>query len=373
MMPGDKMHFAVAEVAGYGAGVASDSVYRDYGGGVGNLITDRPAGVDFRRVPSWYYKIYEPWTTVAGRGNPVAIGSDYLQTHPLPWYVDTPVVSIRDVADRAIQMYTGRSYVKYDLSQYEPNPVNLEGYPVAPYPGVYNSIPIPCPAPVLSVSNLNPFNDLPIATEEIKWGPQVEALTNTTSGWSRLNAPLKYYLVMRTVGPNTLGPWVVLDTVLRQDPRYLSNTLPRLYKNGNYCFYDQNVQLGTNYYYTVVSVDSLGGKSGMTNTVYKEAQLPSVAKMSKVYVSPNPFILISHYQDNTNKLQFYGLPKHATIRIFSFGGQLVQTIEHNVDSYGSPWYQISRTGQWLASGVYYFTVDDHDTGDRAWNKFVIIH
>jgi hypothetical protein len=366
MMPGDKMHFAVAEVAGYGAGVASDSVYRDYGGSLGNLNKDRPAGVDFRRVPSWYKIIYEPWTTVAGGANPVPVGSDYLQTHPLPWYVDTPVVSIRDVADRAIQMYTGRPLVKYELSQYEPSPVNLEGYPVAPYPGVYNSVPIPCPAPVISVNNLPAVN-------EVTWGNQVEALTNTTPGWSRLNAPLKYYLVMRTVGPNMLGPWVILDIVQKQDTRYLSNTLPCGYKNDKYSYYDQNVQVGTWYYYTVLSVDTLGGKSGMTNIIYKEARLPAVSKMAKVYASPNPFIITSHYGDNTNKIQFLGLPKHATIRIFSFGGQLVQTIEHNVDSYGSPWYQISRTGQWLASGVYYFTVDDHDTGDRAWNKFVIIH
>ena len=69
---------------------------------------------------------------------------------------------------------------------------------------------------------------------------------------------------------------------------------------------------------------------------------------------------------------FYGLPPQATIRIFSYSGQLVETIEHNADAYTVEWYQISKNNQMVASGVYFFTVDAPD-GKRTRGKFVIIH
>ena len=75
----------------------------------------------------------------------------------------------------------------------------------------------------------------------------------------------------------------------------------------------------------------------------------------------------------TDKLQFMGLTKRCTIRIFSYSGQLINTIEHERDTYGNPWYQISRNNQLLASGVYFFVVEDRDSGAQAHGKFVIIH
>jgi hypothetical protein len=36
------------------------------------------------------------------------------------------------------------------------------------------------------------------------------------------------------------------------------------------------------------------------------------------------------------------------------------------------WYQVTRNNQMLASGVYFFTVDD-DQGNRVQGKFVVIH
>jgi hypothetical protein len=68
-----------------------------------------------------------------------------------------------------------------------------------------------------------------------------------------------------------------------------------------------------------------------------------------------------------------GLTARATIRIYSYTGQLIQTIEHDRASYGNPWYQLSINNQVIASGVYYFVVQDHDTGEIARGKFVIIH
>ena len=67
-----------------------------------------------------------------------------------------------------------------------------------------------------------------------------------------------------------------------------------------------------------------------------------------------------------------GLPKQCTIRIFSYSGQLINTIEHNRDTFGKPWYQITRNNQVLASGVYFFVVEDPN-GARSHGKFVVIH
>ena len=68
--------------------------------------------------------------------------------------------------------------------------------------------------------------------------------------------------------------------------------------------------------------------------------------------------------------------KKCTIRIFSYSGQLVRTLEHDTpetEGYSHEWFQITRNNQILASGVYFFTVDDAATGKRATGKFVIIH
>jgi hypothetical protein len=99
----------------------------------------------------------------------------------------------------------------------------------------------------------------------------------------------------------------------------------------------------------------------------------------KLYVAPNPLILSSNFGGSTkegdikDKIGFYGLPKRSTIRVFSYSGQLVGTVEHNSNTYSHEWFQISRNSQRIASGVYFYIVEDLDEGTRATGKFVIIH
>lgn len=339
--PNEKMRFAVAEVVGYGPGVASDSIYQDLGGG----IRGEPEPY-LHPVPSWYNTL-----TYSNVGNPPYIGSNYLQTNPLPWYVTPGIVSIRDVADRAIQMYTGKSLVKYDSLQYEPQNSRMNGY------GAYSTVAIPFPSPIIKIENTR------AAVNKIVWEPQVEDFTSI-----KLNAPFKHYEVMHATHP--LGPWSVIDTVTKRDLRYFNDSV--------YVVYDTSSNLGDFYYYAVVSVDSLGGKSGMTNITQHETQAPAVESLGKVYVVPNPLVVTSSlsgsdpYGEVTDKVQFMGLTKKCTIRIFSYSGQLINTIEHDRDTYGHPWYQISRNNQILASGVYFFVVED-ESGTRSRGKFVIIH
>ncbi|TFG95876.1 MAG: T9SS C-terminal target domain-containing protein, partial [Calditrichales bacterium] len=170
LTPGQKMRFTVAEVAGYGPGVASDRQYTDLGGAVRAGVDE---GAYFNPVPSWYDTLQYNYL-----GSKNYIGSEYLKTHPLPWYVTPGVVSIRDVADRAIQMYTGDPLMKYDSLQYKPEE--------APTSGRYNTISIPVPAPVIRIE------DTKAAANKVLWGPQVESFNSP-----RMHAAFSHYEVLR--------------------------------------------------------------------------------------------------------------------------------------------------------------------------------
>ncbi len=348
MPVGEHLNFTIAEVVGYGPGVAGDSIYVDLGGGTGSEAT-----LGFHPIPSWYKQFSY---TDAG-GSPPVIGSNYLQTHPLPWYVTPGVVSIRDVADRAIQMYTGSPLIKYDTLQFEPA--------TTPVHGIYSTVTIPIPAPALRVE------DSPDIKNKIIWGSQVENFSNSQAG-GRLKAGLLYYRVLRS--PQALGPWVVIDSVAKRDTRFFNSA------TSEYVVQDIQSRLSESYYYSVVSVDSLGRTSAMTNRLAHETQKGAVLTLGKVYVAPNPLIVTGGFGGSVasgaelnDKIGFFGLPRKATIRIFSYSGQLIQTIEHDVNTYSVEWFQVTRNNQLLASGVYFFTVDDLLQGKRATGKFVIIH
>jgi hypothetical protein len=342
LAPGDVAKFTVAEVVGYGPGIASDTIYKDLGG---STLVSTETGSGLHPVPSWYNSISYPEVQ-----NPNSMGSNYLQTHPLPWFVDPKVVSIRDAADRVIEMYTGGPLVKWDSLQFEPKntPVN----------GNYK-VKIPFPAPVIRVDNTSS------ATNKVIWGPQVEAFATP-----RLTAGFSHYLLMRALNP--LGPWTLIDSVGRRDPRY--------FKDSIYVVSDILSDLGVDVYYAVYSVDLTGGKSGFTNMTYHVTQAPAAPVLGKVYVVPNPLVVTNGRSgsaaggDVSDQIGFFGLTKKCTIKIFSFSGQLVQTLEHDGDAYSEvSWFQISRNHQMVASGVYFFVVQDAETGKLAKGKFVIIH
>lgn len=351
--PHEKLRFAIAEVCGYGPGNASDVQYTDMGGGGGTATGE--TGTYMHPVPSWHDTLWYPAMNVDVA---VGMGNTYLQNYPLPPYVNSNVVSIRDVADRAIQMYRGvSSPVKYDSLQYEP--LN------SPFPGVYNVPNIACPAPAITVAP-NPG----ISTTEITWGPQVDSITSSMPQFSNLRAPLSYYQILRSV--SAIGPWTVLDSVGKKDSRYYNATVQK------YVYDDQTSRLATNYYYTVVSVDALGGKSGLTNMTSFAPNLPAAGKLGKVYAVPNPYFVntpFGDWQKYPNKISICGLTKRATIYVYSYSGQLISTVYHDGDKLmtDTEWIQLTRNGQMIASGVYYFVVEDKDTGDRSWGKFVIIH
>ncbi len=342
MAPGTVSKFAIAEVIGYGAGVAADSIYKDMGG---STQASLETGTGLHPVQSWYKTLTYPEANVP-------VGSNYLQTHPLPWYVHPGVVSIRDVADRAIQMYIGGSLKSYNTTQFDPK--------LTPEHGVY-SVPVPRPAPILHVENMR------AATNKLTWGPEAELGDST-----KFLSSLSHYLVYRSLDP--LGPWTVADSISIRDPRNWHDSV--------YVYVDLLSEIGLEVNYAVVSVDALGNHSGMSNFINHETQspIPPGYILGKVYVVPNPLIVTNGQKGSasggeiTDRMTFIGLTKKCTIKIYSFAGQLIHTIEHEGDTFADvSWYQVSRNQQLIASGVYFFTVKDAETGRISKGKFVIIH
>ena len=95
--------------------------------------------------------------------------------------------------------------------------------------------------------------------------------------------------------------------------------------------------------------------------------------MNKVYVVPNPFFVSSGFEGfgQENAVGFYGLPAKCTIRIYSYAGQLVETIEHDEPVFSTAWFQVTRNRQDIASGVYLFVVTTPE-GDQTTGKFIIV-
>ena len=114
-------------------------------------------------------------------------------------------------------------------------------------------------------------------------------------------------------------------------------------------------------------------ESGKTNITRFQKNIGAVAEMDKVYVVPNPFVLNSGFSGTgtEDQIGFYGLPETCTIRIYSFAGQLIDVINHDVPTYSEPFYQVTLNHQVMAPGMYFFVVSTPE-GDETGGKFVII-
>jgi hypothetical protein len=345
MLPHQKIRFSIAQVAGYGAASLNDvrAGLKDEGGSCGSECGEASTNnwYAWNPVPSWDTTIQYGQTSDP---NVNTYGSNYLSKYPLPQYVNSKTVTIRDVADRAIELYTGQPLVDYDTSQYWPERSDSIGkYQVA----------VSYPAPSIRI----PMDSLP--HNVINWGPQVEFFTHP-----RLKAPFSHYEVYKS--PHALGPWILIDSVAKEDPRY--------FKDGSYQLEDRFVKVGESYYYSVLSVDTLRNKSGKTNLTLHETQQLGFNVLTEIVVVPNPLIVKSGWEGAGNidmRIGFLHLPKVCTIRIYSYSGQLVNTIEHNSGLYSTAWYQVTRNNQLPAPGLYFYVVDTPN-GERKHGKFVVI-
>lgn len=339
---GEKARFAIAEVVGYGAARLEETLagLKDQGGSCGEDCGE-PTDSAFYPVPNWW----QPITYGGVLNNAFTYGSTYLSNYPIPDYVNSDVMTIREVADKAKFAYTGSD---------APPPYWPEFFPEK---GVYK-IPVPVPAPVIRITNTD------LAENKITWGNQVEFFSHP-----RLQGKLSHYEVLKSIHP--LGPWIKLDSVIVGDPRY--------FKDGVYSYIDTATRVGESYYYAVVTVDVNGKRSGKTNMTLHQTQLGGTDQLERVYVVPNPFFVQSGFSgttadgsDASGKIGFYNLPKKCVIKVYSYSGQLIQTIYHDNELYSTEWLQVTRNHQMIASGLYFFVVETPD-GKKTHGKFIIIH
>ena len=155
---------------------------------------------------------------------------------------------------------------------------------------------------------------------------------------------------------------------------------------GKYSFVDSHVKNGFAYWYSVTAYDSTPegyhfGKYSQNKTLV----VPNSGvrgSLDDIRVVPNPYVnheymarwnLEPDEADATGeKLCFQNLPRDSIVRIYSLGGELVQTLypEAETDGGDACWNMISRNNQIVVSGVYLYHVDS-PIGKQV-GKFVII-
>jgi len=324
MVRGNKIRLAYAEVIGYGAQA-------------GKRVEGGQVNQQWDYIPTLNRRV----TYRDAQGKEQVLTEHYLDDFGYPDYINSDsVITVQDVALKAFETYLGQ-------------PPTLPVWPENnPSHGIY-SIPVPPPAPILKLSN---FGE---ALVKIIWSRAAESFTHP-----RLTGRLSRYIVYRATAG--MGPWTALDTI---------NVGEQLNAEDCYEFIDadQNFKVGEYRYYAVTAQDDMGHQSGKTNIIKFQKNIPAVEKLDKVYVVPNPFIKKSGFagEGDERRIGFYGLPERCTIRIFSYAGQLIDTIKHEDAVYSHEKVQITRNGQDMASGIYFYVVTTPD-GQETHGKFLII-
>ncbi len=211
----------------------------------------------------------------------------------------------------------------------------------------------------------------------IKWTTESEQITDPDDGTSDLAG----YIINRS-DYLPIGPWIAIDTVYVNDPRYLSGF--------EYTYIDSNVVIGQGYYYSLTSFDtgkpSWTGVQTITNVPSLESsifanrtQTPFIAtiaaaeNLNDVLVVPNPFVIGEGFSQPglKDKIQFVNIPNPCTIRIYTIRGDLVKTI-NVADGAGAiaDWDQVTDYGQFIESGIYIFHIEFN--GGTKLGKFAVV-
>jgi len=231
-------------------------------------------------------------------------------------------------------------------------------------------IPEPPVAPSIEVKSLPDY-------VRITWGSEAEDAAGDIAG----------YRVYRAVGswyPN-----------VPENQNSLVGSWKKIYEGptGTYEFQDNTATRGEAYYYCVVAFDngtangsdfdgqtrSLESNFILNQTTTGAFLLKPGGKLEDVVVVPNPYNLSAgdkNFPGEPNKIIFFNVPSKCTIRIFTEGGDLVKTIEHE-GSGDAPWGDIPQEhlatdiGQIVVSGIYIAHIETPD-GQSTIRKFIVV-
>jgi hypothetical protein len=169
-----------------------------------------------------------------------------------------------------------------------------------------------------------------------------------------------------------------------------------------YCQTLESLKDGFRYWVAVTSFDQGSPvmpslESGVFQNRTMAVPGPSSAdRRPEVTVFPNPYhgdAVWDGARERERLLWFANLPDRATIRIYTLGGDLVQSVEFDGASYSGEditalragegerqafsgtmygWDLISRNDQPVASGLYLYTVTDRASAETSVGKFMVI-
>ncbi len=197
------------------------------------------------------------------------------------------------------------------------------------------------------------------------------------------------------------------ETVLVQGPDSLeTHILPEIWQ---YEYTIRGLRDGFKYWVSVTAFDqgteSIGSlESGISQnrTLTVPGGPASVDGSPQVTVFPNPYHGDAAWDGNLRRdryLWFTNLPARCVIRIYTLAGDLVDTIEFDQVMYQptdirgiydptnprdpdrdlptlsggmAAWDLITKEDQGIASGLYIYSVDDRDTGQRQLGRFLVI-
>lgn len=210
-----------------------------------------------------------------------------------------------------------------------------------------SEVPPPPPSP----------NVIPIPTDQsisISFAPVDEGYLNPITG----EADFREYRIFRSER-SFVGPYQRIRVLRPSSPSHVLDFFDQ--DAGQWVFKDSTIQLGASYYYTVISRNTSGVESFFTNRIVepvKAANRPA-DNTNNISVFPNPFREVSGLPTpgEGNTITWTNLPARATIRIYTSGGELVRTIEHDNPNVGeATWDQLNAARQKTAPGIYFWTV-----------------
>ncbi len=165
-----------------------------------------------------------------------------------------------------------------------------------------------------------------------------------------------------------------------------------VYEGRDHRYEDVNTVRGTAYYYYITAYDNgtqntwglfpgqkLESSPFLAMTTRPAYRLKEAENsLDMVDVVPNPFHWnAQRFPGEDNKILFANLSPFCTINIYTVAGDLVKTIEHTSGSGEESWDQVTRSNQYVASGIYIYHIVARDesgspTGEQTTGKFIII-
>lgn len=126
------------------------------------------------------------------------------------------------------------------------------------------------------------------------------------------------------------------------------------------------------------SFSAVGAAIRMTYSAENKNVAPTGAggSVANVHTVPDPYYVTNGLETTTDAkiIKFVNLPPLATIRIYTSSGLLVRVLQHDSPVAGfENWDVRNRNNQFVASGVYFYSVEDAHTGIRRTGRMTIIN